>query len=153
MLKNYTQLLLGIIIGLLVGIFIGKQYLSSPAKTNNTAKTTTNPDNNRPQNPPAHNNDEEIQTDGKVPQKALDVLKYVRENGKAIDGYVGGRVFSNREGLLPKQDEKGNAMQYQEWDVNPKEEGKNRGTQRLITSRNGRAWYTGDHYRTFTEIK
>ncbi len=152
MLKNYTQLLLGILIGLLAGIFIGKQYLSSPAKTNGTVKTTANPDNNRPQNPSVHNNDE-VQPDGTVPQKALEVLKYVRENEKAMDGYVGGRVFGNREKLLPEQNEKGNPMQYQEWDVNPKTEGKNRGTQRLITSRNGRAWYTGDHYRSFIEIK
>ena len=151
--KNYSQLLLGILIGLLVGTFIGKQYLSLPAKTNDTVKTKANPDNTKPQKPFVHNNDDEVQTDATVPQKALDVLKYVRENGRAMDGYVGGRIFGNREKLLPEQDEKGNTMQYQEWDVNPKTEGKNRGTQRLITSRNGRAWYTGDQYRSFTEIK
>lgn len=152
MFKNYSQLLLGILIGLLAGMFIGKQYLVSPAKINDTAKTTTT-DNNRPQNPAVNNTDDAKQDNNKVPQKALDVLKYVRENGKAMDGYVGGRVFGNRERLLPEQDDNGNAMQYQEWDVNPKIAGQNRGAQRLVTSKNGRAWYTGDHYRSFTEIK
>jgi ribonuclease T1 len=156
MLKNYSQLLLGILVGLLIGIFIGKQFLVSSPKNVDAIKTTTDnnkrTDQNRPQNPSADDNSVS-DNDDSVPQKALDVLKYVRENGRAMDGYVGGRVFSNREKLLPFKDDNGNPMQYQEWDVNPKVEGKNRGAQRLVTSRNGRAWYTGDHYRTFIEIK
>jgi guanyl-specific ribonuclease Sa len=34
-----------------------------------------------------------------------------------------------------------------------KAEGRNRGAERLVTGSDGRAWYTGDHYRTFTEVK
>jgi ribonuclease T1 len=90
---------------------------------------------------------------GNVPTKALKVLKYVRENGVAIEGYVGGRKFGNYEGLLPKKDGSGKRVNYQEWDVNPKTEGKNRGKQRLITGSDGKAYYTGDHYGSFVEIK
>ena len=89
---------------------------------------------------------------GNVPTKALKVLKYVRENGVAMDGYVGGRRFGNFENLLPKKDKTGKRIEYQEWDVNPKIQGKNRGAERLITGSDGKAYYTNDHYGSFTEI-
>lgn len=90
---------------------------------------------------------------GRAPQKVYDVLAYVRQNGRAMDGYVGGRRFGNFEGHLPRQDLSGRRIDYQEWDVNPKVKGQNRGTERLVTGSDGRAWYTNDHYNTFTEIK
>lgn len=90
---------------------------------------------------------------GNVPDKALKVLKYVRENGEAIDGYVGGRKFGNYEGLLPKKDASGKRINYQEWDVNAKVNGRNRGTERLVTGSDGKAYYTNDHYRSFVEVR
>ena len=89
---------------------------------------------------------------GSVPQKAYQVLSFIREKNKAPDGYVGGRQFGNYEGHLPKHDAAGNKITYREWDIQPKEEGQNRGAQRLVTGSDGRAWYTGDHYNSFTEI-
>jgi ribonuclease T1 len=77
-----------------------------------------------------------------VPQKALDVLAYVRQNGHAPEGYVGGRVFENREGRLPA------AGDYREFDVDPHQGQRN--ADRLIVEWNTKqAWYTDDHYRTF----
>ena len=90
---------------------------------------------------------------GDVPTKALKVLKYARENGVAMDGYVGGRRFGNFENLLPKKDASGKRIDYREWDVNLKIQGKNRGTERLITGSDGKAYYTNDHYRSFIEVK
>lgn len=87
-----------------------------------------------------------------IPQKALDVLAYVRENGRAPEGYVGGRRFGNFEQHLPRQSTDGRRIEYQEWDVNPRQRGRNRGTERLVTGSDGRAWYTSDHYNSFTEI-
>lgn len=103
----------------------------------------------------SENRADDTQTDirtGNVP-KALKVLKYVRENGVAIDGYVGGRRFGNYENLLPKKDKSGKRIDYQEWDVNPKIRGKNRGTERLITGSDGKAYYTNDHYRSFVVVE
>jgi ribonuclease T1 len=92
-----------------------------------------------------------VSTDTRIPAKAFKVLKYVRENGVAPSGYEGGRRFGNYEKRLPQKD--GNQrINYQEWDVNPKIQGKNRGAERLITSP-VKAYYTGDHYRTFIEMK
>lgn len=89
---------------------------------------------------------------GTIPAKVYDVLAYIRQNSDPMDGYVGGRRFGNFENHLPRQDASGRRIDYQEWDVNPKQRGRNRGTERLITGSDGRAWFTSDHYNTFTEV-
>ena len=94
-----------------------------------------------------------IAENGKIPAKVYRVLQYVREHGEAMPGYVGGRTFQNREGRLLKKDNSGKKIQYQEWDVNPKRGGVNRGAERLVTGSDKRAWYTNDHYRNFAEVK
>jgi len=88
-----------------------------------------------------------------IPAHARETLAYIRQHGYAPPGYVGGRVFGNYEGLLPRYDANRKRIEYREWDVRPRAEGRNRGAERLITERTGRAWYTADHYRTFTEVK
>lgn len=146
--RNYSQLILGIIIGALIGFFVGKQMAGSgPAQNNNTVTTQdTKPTENIRNN---NNNN----SNAAIPQKVYDVLKYIRANDRAMEGYEGGRVFTNREKIVPQQDDKGNAISYQEWDVNPKIQGQNRGTERILTGSDGRAWYTNDHYQSFKEIK
>lgn len=94
-----------------------------------------------------------ISATGRVPKKALDVLAYIRQYDRAPDGYVGGRRFGNFEQHLPRQDTEGRRIEYREWDVNPRERGRNRGTERLVTGSDGRDWYTNDHYNSFTQIK
>ena len=94
----------------------------------------------------------DYQRNTSIPKKVYDVLKYIRTNGEAMQGYVGGRTFQNREKRLSITDEKGKKIRYQEWDVNPKERGVNRGTERIITSET-KAYYTNDHYKTFQEIE
>jgi ribonuclease T1 len=94
----------------------------------------------------------DYQRNTSIPKKVYEVLKYVRANGEAMQGYVGGRTFQNREKRLSMTDEKGKKIRYQEWDVNPKERGRNRGAERLITS-DTKAFYTSDHYKTFQEIE
>lgn len=86
---------------------------------------------------------------GKIPQKVYKVLKYIKENREAPDGYVGGRKFGNYEKQLPQKDENGRRINYQEWDVNPKQQGRNRGAERLVTGSDGRAYYTKNHYKSF----
>lgn len=95
----------------------------------------------------------QVEANPDIPQKAIVVLNYIREHHKAPDGFVGGRTFGNYEKHLPMLDKNDKKISYQEWDINPKVEGKNRGAQRLVTGSDGRAWYTADHYETFTEIK
>lgn len=79
-----------------------------------------------------------------IPAKAQAILKAVQDRGgEPPPGYVGGRTFQNRERKLPRG-------RYREYDVTPKRAGKDRGTERIVIERRtGRAYYTGNHYRTF----
>ena len=88
-----------------------------------------------------------------IPEKVLKVLAYVDKNGKAMDGYEGGRNFGNFERLLPQTDGKGQRVKYREWDVNPRRPGVNRGAERMITGSDNHAYYTSDHYKSFKKIR
>jgi ribonuclease T1 len=90
---------------------------------------------------------------GKAPDYVLEVLEYVKQNDRAPKGYVGGRNFQNRENRLPKISNQGAKIKYQEWDVYPKEQGKNRGVERLITGSDKSAWYTKNHYKSFVKVE
>lgn len=59
---------------------------------------------------------------------------------------IGGDVFGNREGLLPK--EKGRT--YYEADINY--QGGFRGAERIVYSNDGLIYYTDDHYKSFTKL-
>jgi hypothetical protein len=83
-----------------------------------------------------------------IPATALEVYRHVLRTGRAPAGYVGGRVWNNREHSLPP------GGKYREFDIHPKIRGRNRGAERIIvetTTRRG--WYTADHYRTFVRIE
>jgi guanyl-specific ribonuclease Sa len=88
-----------------------------------------------------------------IPQKAIVVLSYIQKNNQAPDGFEGGRTFGNYEHNLPQYDASGSKIKYQEWDIQPKVQGQNRGARRIVTGSDGRAWYTPDHYNTFIEMK
>ena len=80
-------------------------------------------------------------------QQARDVLAAIEaRHGEPLAGYVGGRVFQTREGRLP-------AGRYREYDVHPWTPGRDRGPERLVVDQlTGRAYYSGDHYRTFVPL-
>ncbi len=88
-----------------------------------------------------------------VPDKALKVLEHVDRTGEAMDNYEGGRTFGNFERRLPQTDARGGRVRYREWDVNPLRPGVNRGAERLVTGSDGSAYYTADHYDSFTKIR
>jgi guanyl-specific ribonuclease Sa len=92
----------------------------------------------------------ESSTDSRVqspPLKAHEILQAVQKrHGNPLPGYVGGRIFQNRERRLP-------FGRYREYDVNPRIPGRNRGPERVvIEQRTGKAYYTGDHYVTFIPL-
>jgi ribonuclease T1 len=89
----------------------------------------------------------DVVRDAEVPQKARDVLAEIQKRrGEPPPGYVGGRTFGNRERRLPRGS-------YREYDVNPKQPGKSRGAERIVIERRtGKAYYSRDHYETFTPM-
>lgn len=92
-----------------------------------------------------------------IPRAAKETLAYVRRHQEAPAGQVGGRTFGNYgrggEQKLPVQDAQGSPIRYREWDIYPKRPGRSRGAERIVTGSDGRAWYTADHYCTFTEMR
>jgi ribonuclease T1 len=137
---------------LLVGLLLlAKQYKSCQTAGTTNAPTQTEQA-GEPQAPATHSTGTKSRST-KVPAKALDVLEYIRKNDDAPPGTVGGRTFMNREKRLVAKDARGQAIKYREWDVNKKQQGKNRGTERLITGSDGSAYYTRDHYKTFEKIE
>jgi ribonuclease T1 len=80
-------------------------------------------------------------------ERARDMLAAIEaRGGEPLAGYVGGREFHNREQRLP-------AGRYREYDVQRRVPGQARGPERLVINQTtGRAYYTGDHYRTFVPL-
>lgn len=151
MVKNYGKFLLGLIAGLFLGVFITRGYILKsnvsvelkptdsvaiyPGKPEITVKTS---------NPSVIGSG--------IPQKVRDMLVIIKAHHRAPDGHIGGRVFNNREKLLPLYDAQHFLITYQEWDVNPKIPNHNRDAERIVTGSDHRSWYSNDHYKSFKEI-
>jgi guanyl-specific ribonuclease Sa len=88
---------------------------------------------------------------------ALKTLDVIDRTGAAPQGFQGGRQFQNdgRSGgqVLPRTDANGNSITYREWDVNARQPGVPRGAERIVTGSDGSAYYTDNHYTTFTKIR
>ena len=93
-----------------------------------------------------------IHTYGHLPSNFV-TKKAAREagwSGGSVEPYfegcsIGGDVFGNREGLLPKAD----GRIYYECDIDTVGRD-SRGSRRIVFSNDGLIYYTGDHYETFT---
>lgn len=82
-----------------------------------------------------------------VPEAAWDVYDALAENDWQPLADYHSAVFQNREQLLPQ------GVRYTEHDIYPHVPGKNRGAERIVYVSDGSmAYYTGDHYRTFTPM-
>ncbi len=92
------------------------------------------------------------QAGAQAPEYVLETLQFIRRNGQAPDGYVGGREFQNKEKHLPAKGADNKKIRYSEWDVHPKVKGQNRGPERLVTGSDHSAYYSKDHYKTFLKI-
>ncbi|WP_254206998.1 ribonuclease domain-containing protein [Nocardia alni] len=76
--------------------------------------------------------------------KLIDAGQWPPHDGS---GTKGGTTWTDREGTLPHN------AHYLEWDVNIKQPGHTRDAERIITGDNGTAYYTGDHYATFCQMR
>lgn len=92
-----------------------------------------------------------------VPARVQQTLDYIDAGdwpeAANAPGTHGGDTFRNAEGRLPKKTSTGTRITYQEWDVNAKQPGRGRDAERIVTGSNGSAYYTLDHYATFTTIR
>lgn len=92
---------------------------------------------------------------GPIPDHVWDTLELIDAGDWPPDdapGTQGGRRFGNYEGELPAVGDDGQPAAYREWDVNPKKPGRSRDAERIVTGADGSAWYTADHYESFTRM-
>ncbi|GAB2635536.1 hypothetical protein GCM10027035_31210 [Emticicia sediminis] len=144
------------VVGLISQIFFGCRQANKQESYKATEPTTQLPEqkeSKKDRKTDEKTPDYQSNKQSRVPQKVYEVLKYIKENGVAREGYVGGRKFGNYEKQLPQKDENGRRINYQEWDVNPKQQGRNRGAERLVTGSDGRAYYTKNHYKSFVNVE
>lgn len=91
---------------------------------------------------------------GRLPENFItkDEARDLGWSGGGLEDYapgccIGGDIFGNREGLLPKA----NGRQYYECDIDTI--GKSsRGAKRIVYSNDGLIFYTDDHYASFTQL-
>ncbi len=92
-----------------------------------------------------------------VPARAFETLRLIDAgdwpDAAHAPGTKGGDRFRNSEGQLPRSTTAGIVITYREWDVNPKQPHRTRDAERIVTGSDGSAWYTSDHYRTFSRMR
>ncbi len=95
-----------------------------------------------------------IRTYGELPQNFItkDEARDLGWEGGSVERFldgaaIGGDVFKNREGALPKAD----GRIYYECDIDTNG-ADSRGAKRIVFSNDGLIYYTSDHYATFTLI-
>jgi guanyl-specific ribonuclease Sa len=92
-----------------------------------------------------------------IPLDASEVLEEVDRTGEPPEGYADPHPFENdgrgNGQRLPENDEEGRPITYKTYDVKPYTPGVNRGAERLVVGSDGSAYYTSDHYGTFTQIQ
>ncbi|MDL9937001.1 ribonuclease domain-containing protein [Gordonia sp. ABSL1-1] len=136
---------------------------STTAKKTGATSTAAKPGSTKPKTP-ASSVPRPRATRTPAPGPSGDVPVHVQRTLTLIDsgdwpdaanapGTRGGIVFRNSERRLPATDANGKRVAYQEWDVNPKQPGRGRDAERIVTGSDGSAWYTADHYRTFVQIR
>ena len=99
----------------------------------------------------------ESPTTADLPARVRRTLAYIDSGDwpAAADapGTRGGDTFRNNERRLPTRGADGKRLTYREWDVNPKKRGRGRDAERIVTGSDGSAYYTLDHYDSFTKIR
>lgn len=129
--RGYAVLALVIVVAAVIGFFVAEGSLSESGSATQRA--------------------------GAVPAAATQTLAEIDagtwpESANA-PGTKGGQTWQNRERNLPATDDAGAPIKYREWDVNPKKQGQSRDAERIVTGSDGSAWYTDDHYETFTRMR
>jgi ribonuclease T1 len=82
-----------------------------------------------------------------LPAEAADTWQLIEQGGPFPYPEDDGKVFGNREGLLPDQDR----GYYHEYTVETPGSD-DRGARRLVTGDADEVYYTGDHYESFVKV-
>lgn len=83
-----------------------------------------------------------------LPAQAAQTVRLIRAGGPFPYPHNDGVVFHNNEHQLPKHPD----GWYHEYTV-PTPGSPDRGTRRIITGKDGKYYYTGDHYQSFSVVR
>lgn len=146
---------------LLIALFVVGLLCTGCTERNNNLSNETNPPSTEAeltengQYTTAENVAEYLHTYGHLPdnfitKKEAKALGWDSQEGNLQDvapgKSIGGDSFGNREGLLPKAEQR----KYYECDINYA--GGYRNGERLIYSNDGLIFYTKDHYKSFEQL-
>lgn len=123
--RRITVALVGLVVLVLAGWFTQSQLTDAP--------------------PPATGMRERALSD--LPAEAGDTWQLIERGGPFPYPGDDGKVFGNREGLLPDQDR----GYYHEYTVETPGSD-DRGARRLVTGEADEVYYTGDHYESFVKV-
>lgn len=124
--RRITVALVGLVLLVLAGWFVQSQLTDEPS-------------------PPANGMQERALSD--LPPEAADTWRLIEAGGPFPHPDDDGKVFGNREGLLPDHDR----GYYREYTVETPGSG-DRGARRLVTGEADEVYYTGDHYESFVQV-
>ncbi|WP_369384159.1 ribonuclease domain-containing protein [Streptomyces sp. cg36] len=91
-----------------------------------------------------------------IPERAFRTLSLIDAGEwppNDASGTKGGATLPNRNGALPRTHGDGSPIHYRQWDVNRKEPGQARDSERIVTGDDGSAWYSADLFRTFQRMR
>ena len=124
--RRITVALVGLVLLVLAGWFVQSQLADEPS-------------------PPATGLQERALSD--LPPEAADTWRLIERGGPFPHPDDDGKVFGNREGLLPDH----GRGYYREYTVaTPGSD--DRGARRLVTGEADEVYYTGDHYESFVQV-
>ncbi len=124
--RRITVALVGLVLLVLAGWFAQSQLSDEPS-------------------PPATGMQERALSE--LPPEAEDTWRLIEQGGPFPYPEDDGKVFGNREGLLPEQDR----GYYHEYTVETPGSD-DRGARRLVTGAEDEVYYTGDHYESFVKV-
>lgn len=124
--RRITVALVGLVLLVLAGWFVQSQLTGEPS-------------------PPSSGMRESALSD--LPPEATDTWRLIEAGGPFPHPDDDGKVFGNREGLLPDHDR----GYYHEYTVETPGSS-DRGARRLVTGEADEVYYTGDHYESFVQV-
>ncbi|MFI7674287.1 ribonuclease domain-containing protein [Actinophytocola sp. NPDC049390] len=124
--RRITVALVGLVVLVLAGWFVQSQLTDEP---------------------PAPTTGMREQALSDLPAEAADTWRLIEQGGPFPFPEDDGKVFGNREGLLPEQDR----GYYHEYTVQTPGSD-DRGARRLVTGAADEVYYTGDHYESFVKV-
>ncbi|MGB3443383.1 MAG: ribonuclease domain-containing protein [Actinophytocola sp.] len=123
--RRITVALIGLVVLVLAGWFVQSRLTDEPRQPPGLSERTL--------------------TD--LPSAAADTWRLIERGGPFPYPEDDGKVFGNREGLLPDQDR----GYYHEYTVETPGSD-DRGARRLVTGEADEVYYTGDHYESFVRV-